>query len=204
VLALRNTSGQPLALTLLPLPANSRFQAALQETVPGEEFELTVICEPPIPVGSWRTSIRFQTNIPDQPTYTIRAYAQVPTRVEIIPHKIVIDQSTFRTTERKIRIVNHGDTPVELVAIATSDPRFEFVYKAPHPIDPKTQFITVKFPGEKYEPPSYGEVIEIRTNDPEWEVTQILVLPSMKRPPTPRPPDNPLILHPVEIANLGT
>ncbi len=204
VIKLRNTSGQPLAMKMLPLSAKSRFQASLQETVPGEEFELTVTCEPPIPVGTWSTALTFQTSIPDQPTYTIVAHARVPTRVEVIPGRIVIDQSSFRTKERKIRIVNHGDTPVELLAISTSDPRFEFEYTPPHAIDPKTQFITVKFPGEAYRPPPYGEVIEIRTNDPEWGVTRIPVLPSMKRLPTPRPPNNPLILHPAEIANLGT
>jgi hypothetical protein len=201
VIRLHNTSGQPLSLTLLPLPADARFKAELKEVVPNEEFDLTVWAEPPIPVGRWSTPIRFQTNIPTQPFYQVYAAAYVPPRIEVMPPELmVIDQDIYPQKERQITITNNGTTAVEIMAISTSEPRFGIGLLPPDPAKPQNQVINITLPGgESYRPPRYGELIEIKTNDGEVPLIRVSILPSLNAPPVPRPADQPLVMHPVTL-----
>ncbi len=204
VIKLQNTSGQPLSLTLMPVRAGSVFQAELKETVPGEEFELTVTAEPPIEVGRWATPIRFKTNVPQQPIYDLTAYLYVAPRVELIPPKIVIDQQLFLQRSRKITITNYGTTPVEVTAIATSEPQYKISLLPRDPEEPQKQVINIDLPmidGKPYTPPDYGELIEIKTNDAEFPVFRVPVQPRTGSQNAPRPPDKPLQLHPVQLSN---
>jgi hypothetical protein len=200
VIKLRNTSGRPLELALIPPPANARFQVELKETNPGEEFELTVSGEPPWPQGRWSMPIQFRTNVPEKRVYGFGASARVPPRVEVVPEKIVLNQKLNPTKMRRIKIINNGTTPVEVISIATSHPQYDVKLLPRDPSEPKEEVIEIRFPGgTAYEPPPYGELIEIRTNDPERELIQIYVLPRSKAPREPRPPEKPLELHPVPI-----
>lgn len=205
IIKMRNTSGQhPLSLTLQPLPPDSKYQVEFKEVVPGEEFELTVTAEPPIPEGRWRTQIWFKTNVPERPVYRLFASSYVPPRVEVIPPKIVINRKKYPAKERDIRIINNGETPVDVVSIATSEPRYVITLLSRDPAKPNEQRINVVFPGGKgYEPPAYGELIQIKTKGPEKPVFDMWVVPTLQGQRTPRPSDKPLELHPVDLSKGG-
>lgn len=204
VIKLRNTSGQPLSLDLQPIHGGSIFQVEFKETVPGEEFELTVTAEPPINVGRWATPIRFKTNVAEQPLYELTAYLYVAPRVELVPPRIVIDQQLFVQRSRKITLTNYGTTPVEVTAVSTSEPQYKITLVPRDPEKPQEQIVNIELPsinGELYTPPDYGEMIEIQTNDAEFPVFRVPILPRLSGRVPPRPPDKPMQLYPVQLNN---
>ena len=198
ILKLRRTNPEPLALTMQPLPANARFQVQFRETIPGDEYELTIIGEPPFAVGEWNMPIQFTTNIPKRPAYLLYVYAQVPPRLEAIPQKIVYEPKKYAGRERPIKILNHGTTPVQILTAATSEPRYQITRLPPNPAAPEEIGVNVSIPAEGYVVPPYGEMIELTTNDPELPVIRVPVLPTLG-PATPRPADRPLQLYPVPL-----
>ncbi|HVP13045.1 MAG TPA: DUF1573 domain-containing protein [Phycisphaerae bacterium] len=206
IIKLHNTSGRPLSLTMQPPPPTSLFKVDLKETKPGEEYELTVKVDPPIPVGQLYHILNLQTNVPEQPVYQLYMAAEVPRRVEVIPPtRMLIDQDAYPQSEREIRIINNGSTPVDVVAISTSEPRFDIKLLPRNPAKPQEQVIHIGLPGgTSYRPPAYGELIEVRTNDPEVPIAQIEVVASLTAPPTRRPPDKPLQMYPVELPKAGS
>ncbi|MBU0717792.1 MAG: DUF1573 domain-containing protein [Planctomycetes bacterium] len=203
VVKLRNTSGQPLTLSMIAPEPKPPFTAELVEKVAGEEFDLTIKATPPIPIGHTTASVILQTNVPERPRYILWISSYVAPRIEVSPpDKMLIDAERFPQKEREIRIANNGQTPVDVVGISTSEPRFGFTLQ---PRDPKLmnqQIIKIALPGgESYRPPPYGEVIEITTNDAEVPLIRITVVPTMN--PTPRPPDKPLVMHEVPLTPGG-
>jgi len=202
VIKLRNTSGQPLSLSIVPPEPQPPFSAELVEKIPGEEYEVTVRATPPIPVGHASAPLAFQTNVAERPKYQLWISTYVPPRIEVTPpEKMLIDPDNYPQKEREIRIVNNGTTPVDVVGVSTSEPRFGITLKPRDPAQPNQQVIKVALPGgESYRPPKYGEVIEIATNDQEIPVIRITVVPFLT--PTLRPADKPLEMHPVPL-NVG-
>jgi hypothetical protein len=201
VIKLNNTSGRPLTLTMQPVSPGVPFQIELQQPAPDQEYQLVVKMDPPIRVGQWYTVVNLQTNIPEQPVYQVYVAAEVPPRVEIVPPgKIVIDQDMYPQKERRITISNHGTTPVNVLAISTSEPRYGIQLLPRDPAKPEDQVINIALPGgSSYRPPPYGEMIEIKTNDAEVPLIQMQILPSLSTPVAPRPADKPLQMYPVAV-----
>jgi hypothetical protein len=204
VIRLHNTSGRPLSLTMPP-GSGAPFQVELKQLAADKEYELVVKMDPPIRVGQWYSIVNLQTNIPEQPVYPVYVAAEVPPRVEIVPPgKIVIDQDLYPQKERQIRISNHGSTPVDIIAISTSEPRYDIKLLPRDPAKPEDQVINIGLPGgSNYRPPAYGEAIEIKTNDREVPLIHIQILPSLTAPIAPRPPDKPLQMYPVKLPGAG-
>lgn len=198
VIRLRNPNEQPLTLQLQPAPPNPQFRVEFKEITPGQEFELTIFGEPPFPLGSSSMPIQFKTNIPEHPWYTLTAWARVPPRVEIIPKVIIYGQKKASTKARTIRITHNGETPIKVLAISTSEPRYIIRLRPFDPASPGETVIDVTIPGDGYEVPPQGELIEIRTNDPEFGVIQIPVN-SAESPPMARPSDTSPRMYPVQL-----
>ncbi len=190
---------QPLELTLQSPTDLGRFQLEFTETVPGMEYQLTVRGRPPFPIGQTAVPVSFRTNIPQRPQFVLSLYAFVPPRIQVIPEKIVYDPEKYAGRERPIRIINNGTTPVEVTAIACSEPRYVIALQPRDPAKPQEETIKVTLPDGGYVVPPYGEVIVINTNDPEKAVINIYVLPDLNAQPTPRPPDRPLQMHTIPL-----
>ena len=181
-------------------PPNSRFAASLKEVEPGQIFELTIDGTPPFPPGYSNASVVFKTNIPDQPNYGVALSAYVAPRIEIIPKKIVADNTSKNIKNRTIRITNNGTTPLKVTSVSVSDPNYKVRLKPPDTAQPKeTIVIGVVLPEGDYRPPPWGEVIRIATTDAEKPLIELNVLPHLRRPPTKRPLDVPLKFHPGEM-----
>lgn len=200
VIRLHNTSGAPLELTMVPMRTGSQFLVEFKEIEPGQEFELTVRGVSPFRVGYNTAQIVFQTNVPDRPVLKVQAYAHVPPRIEVVPQKIVINRDNPQNRPRSIRIKNHGTTPIRITSLAASDPRYKLELISPDPDNPSGHRVNVYFPGTTYRPPTYAEVIRIGTDDPEMPLIELRVLPFIRKPATPRPPDKPLELYPTPLS----
>ncbi|MCB9852881.1 MAG: DUF1573 domain-containing protein [Phycisphaerales bacterium] len=195
VLRLQNTSGHsPLQLRMLPM-MGGRYEATLREITPGETFELTLVGSPPWVTGYNNGLIRFETNVPERPTWSIPIYARLPERIEISPPKIVANMTNAPSKTRTITIKNHGDTPVKVTSIACSTKDYQVTLLPPDPASPNNSVIEVVLPSGNYLPPAYGEVIRIETTDAEKALVEVMVLPGFG-PATPRPADMPLEFFP--------
>ncbi len=197
----RSNVDYPLQLDMRPLSANSFFQINWEEVVPGKEWRYTALAEAPHPEGrSGSTLMIFDTNSPDVPRYEIYASCYVLPRVDIIPRKMVLQKVEPVNKTRDIRIVNNGKTPFELVSIMTSEPRLNPSLLPIDPAKPNEYKIRCTIPAG-YEPPPYGEVVEIKTTDYEKGVIQVLVLSRASYPRTPpRPADQPLNMVPGDMS----
>jgi hypothetical protein len=210
---MRNNTGKPLMLDLQPFGANSYFDVKFREIIPNEEWEFSAASTSlPIPEGANSTMLNFKTNVPDVPWYTIYASCYVPPRIQVAPPNIVVNPPKPSTHDWPIRIINNGDTPLAVTGISSSVPNFKITYAPPGPPAPgmapafaqqahKTHTITVQTP-PNYTAPPYGELIEIRTTDPEKSLIQVRVLPTFNANTPPRPADKPLQLMPVTLAGI--
>jgi len=200
VVRLRNTSGSPLTLEMVPpRVAGAQFKFDFRVVEPGEVFDVTIDGEPPFPIGRHGTTLRFKTNVAERPYYSLPVVATVPERIEVVPSKIVVDERSSKTKRRHIRIINNGKTPIKVTGLAVSDPAYKVTILGPNPKRPKEIRIQVLLPDGDYRPPPYGEVVRIETSDPEKPVIERMVLPHLRDPATPRPADKPLEMHAVEM-----
>lgn len=197
VIRMINTSGTPLELKLLGINQESqRFRAELKETKPKEEYELTVVGEPPFTEGYNSGTIMFQTNIQENPSFNVGAYAYVPPRVEVVPPKIIVDPKYPIQPIRALRITNNGQKHFEITSLSCSNPDFRITLMPLSSATPKTRDIEVRLPLGQYRPPAYGDIIRVETTDTEKPVIDVYVLPQLRVEPTPRPKDLPLVFHP--------
>jgi len=199
VISIRNTSGvSPLKLDLQDI-SGDKFVGQLEVKRPGELWEFFIFSQPPYNVGYNFTQFIFKTNIPEQPTWTIKASLELPPRVKIIPNRIVADANTYKNKQREIKIMNNGDTPIDVTSVACSDPNYKVTYLGPDPKNSKMLVVEVLLPPGEYRPPSYGEVVRIETTDAEKNLIEIMVLPELRRGATPRPADKPLEFYPGKL-----
>ncbi len=178
---IRSNVDYPLTLRLRPIPADSFFAIAFEETVFGREWKLTAAAEPPIPEGSQNTVLYFDTNSPDVRVYELSANCYRRARVQVVPHKIVINRVDPKPSKRNILIINNGPTPVEIVSIMTSDPQLNPTLMPKQAGNRHT--IEVTLPAG-YQPPLDGELIEIATTDWEKSLIRIWVQRSLQDPPS--------------------
>ncbi|MFQ5423671.1 MAG: DUF1573 domain-containing protein [Phycisphaerae bacterium] len=191
---IRSNVDYPLTLQLQPFPQTTFFEINFETVVPGKEWRYTASASAPLPEGANSTLLRFKTNSPDVPYYELYASCYVPPRVQVLPTKVVVTKAKQTEDRRIVRIINNGKTPFEIVSIMTSDPQLKPALLAPEPAKPEAQRIEVVLP-PGYQPPIYGEVIQVKTTDAERSVIDIRVQRTFARPP-PRPSDKPLKLVP--------
>ncbi|GMU35172.1 MAG: DUF1573 domain-containing protein [Planctomycetia bacterium] len=201
VIKMTNTSGSPLELKLLGVNQGSeRFRAELKETKPKEEYELTVIGEPPFVEGYNSGTIMFGTNISDNPAFNVGAYAYVPARIEVVPPKMIVDPKYPIQPIRALRITNNGSEHFEITSVSCSNPGFRIKLLPLNASNPKTREIEVRLPLGQYRPPEYGDIVRVETNDAEKPLIDVYVLPRLNMEPAPRPADLPLVFTPGTIS----
>ncbi len=200
VVRMRNTTGEPLTLELMPpRGVGPQFTFDLRVVEPGEVFDVTIDGKPPFPTGRTGTTLMFKTNVRERPFYRLPVLATVPPRIEVIPHKIVADERSWQIKRRRIRIHNNGSTPIKVTGLAVSDPAYKVKLLDRDPKQPTQIQVEVLLPDGDYRPPPYGEVVRVETNDAEKPVIELMVLPDLRKPATPRPADKPLTMHPVKL-----
>jgi hypothetical protein len=184
---LRNTSGRQLAVRFGGIrPDNSRFHAEFQETVPNEEYQLIVYGDPPWQPGQNVATAVIETNVPGRPFYNVGLYAYVPGRIEVQPSRVAVDPAYPYVRDRRIVVTDYGAG----TRVAVTDPKYTAQFMSAG--EPRQRIVKITLPEEPYAPPPYGELIRLETTDAEKKIIDVYVLPSLDRPPIPRPEDKPL------------
>ena len=171
VVRLTNNMPEPFKLSLAPQPTTSKFNFELVETEPGQAYELRVTTKPPYPTGFVRATATINTNFENHKTITVSAFARVPERIDVQPTSITLIKPAAGSAAaaralppRLIRVRNHGDAPVRVLAAVVDDPALVVTVeekKAGEEYD-----IRIQFPAG-YAPPDAGRTLTIQTDDPE-------------------------------------
>ena len=104
-----------LQLTLRPRPED-RFEATLEETLPGREFDLVIRVAPPFAPGYQRCVIEIDTNQASPKTLAVRVHLLVPERIDAVPKKVLVDPQAVAGTSRRVQVKNWGERDVRLTA----------------------------------------------------------------------------------------
>lgn len=197
VLRIRNTSGQPLDIELLPMfPEKTNFKAELKTTKPHEEYELTIIGEPPFQGGLNKAVISCKTNVKEMKAFTIPLYATVPQRIEVLPTKIVVDPGMPVVLERRIAITHDGSRPFKITGLESTEQSFDLRLLPQNPAKPNQWIATLRLPDANYRPPPFGEVVRFHTTDDERPIIDVYVMPSLYMEPGERPKNFPMVFQP--------
>lgn len=208
-----NNTGAPLTLSLQPIPPNAFFKIDFKEVVPNQQWEYTASREAPIPEGSNYTQLTFMTNLPEVPVYNVPISCMVNPRIQVLPPSLWVNPVKDEATERDIRIINNGKTPMNVTSVSTTRPDFNITLTPPGPAPAGlhhvfaaksyvTHTIKLTLP-PKYQPPPWGDLIQVKTDDALMPVIDIYVVsnylsPGMK-PAVVRPPEQPLTLTPIKM-----
>jgi len=207
-----NNTGSPLTLNLQPIPPNSFFKVDFREVIPNQQWEFTASREAPIPEGNNYTQLTFMTNVPEVPVYNVPISCMVNPRIQVLPPSLWVSQVKDEATPRDIRIINNGKTPVNVLSVECSRPDFNVSLTPPGPAPAGmhaifaaksyvTHTINLTLP-PKYQPPPWGELIQVKTDDALMPVIDIYVVPTYLNPgskPPVRPPDQPLVMTPIKM-----
>lgn len=197
ILRIRNTSGQPLHLSLLPMfPEKSRFSAALKATIEGEEYELTIDGHPPFDEGRTEAMISLQTNLRDLERFSIPVSVEVVGRIEVRPNLIVVNPNRAAVLERRITIRHDGSQPFVITGLFASDASFDLRLLPQDPAKPNEWRALLKLPGPQWVPPPWGEIIRFETTDAQRPTIDIPVVVDRDIPLSPRPDSVPLAWQP--------
>ncbi|MBN1491583.1 MAG: DUF1573 domain-containing protein, partial [Phycisphaerae bacterium] len=180
VIRITNNMDAPLKLTFGGLPANAQFAFELQETTPGKQYELRVATVPPYTPGELQALIGLRTNLAEEPAISIRAYARVPDRVDVVPTMILVPKTEAEDKGHTtlMRLTNYGTPPVKLVEVVTPNPAITSTIIENEAN--KQYTVRVEFPAG-YVPPETGAAITLRTDDAEKSTFEIPLKPGATR-----------------------
>lgn len=197
ILRIRNTSGQPLHLSLLPMfPEKTRFSASLKTTIEGEEYELTIEGQPPFAEGRTEALISLQTNLRDFEQFSIPVSVEVVGRIEVRPPLIVVNPNMASVLERRIVIRHDGTKPFVITGLFASEASFDLRMLPQDPTKPNEWRALLKLPGPQWIPPPWGEIIRFETTDAERPTIDIPIVVDRDIAPSPRPDSAPLAWQP--------
>lgn len=197
ILRIRNTSGQPLHLSMLPIfPEKSQFSASLKATIEGEEYELTIDGQPPFDEGRTEALISLQTNLRDFERFSIPVSVEVVGRIEVRPNLIVVNPNRASVLERRITIRHDGSQPFVITGLFASDANFDLRLLPQDPTKPNEWRALLKLPGPQWVPPPWGEIIRFETTDAQRPTIDIPVVVDRDIALSPRPDSAPLAWQP--------
>lgn len=178
-LVLKNTSGRPLKLELLPLASTSPFKVALEESKPGQEFVVVVTAAGPFKEGNTKEAVKFKTDVPESPTFTLELNAFRHPRIHLNPPYMAVDGNQRQPQSRKLWITNNGDKPFEITRIEATHPRLlpKLVKR-----DGNRWEYEVMMPAF-YRPRTSGEAMTLHTTDAEQPTIVVRVVPYGRPPP---------------------
>lgn len=166
IVNLINNTDNPLKLTL-DQPADSKFKAELVEKTPGKQFDLRISAVPPFAPGNLRTTVTLKTNIPEQNEVTVDVNGIVPSRLEVQPSVVLVNQPRGEETtgvSRVVRFTNYGKNPVKVLEASVDDPAVT-VNVSERKVG-ESYTVQVQMPAG-YQPPATGKSITLKTDDTE-------------------------------------
>ncbi len=184
-LLLTNNTDKPVDLSLVS-ERTGVFHLELEETRPGENWELKVRTAPPYQERYNRGEIRLKTDIADQPVVEIPASVYALPKVEVAPSTVIIPKAMPRARKQPIRVTFNTDEPYKVLSASMDNADINVIV---HETRPNAYTITLDLP-PNYLPPAEGGELVVKTNYPEQETLKIDVAQrrteATRRPPVQR------------------
>jgi peroxiredoxin len=139
-----------------------KFQAALTKGKAPNEYQLTVEGLPPFVQGANSAKYTIKTGVPQQPTLEIPVSAYVPARLEIRPAQLIIPRPSEKPSRRTVIVTNNGDTPVEVLSVAVSNP--EITATVQEQKKGQNYRVAINLPAN-YLPPPKGDKLTLKLLD---------------------------------------
>lgn len=109
-----NNTEAPLKIKSVKIN-NDNFSTDLKEIKPGKEYELTVQTVPPLKSGYNYANVEIETDNPESPALTIRAFANVVPIVQASPSQLIFPASVAgKPVKRYVTVFNHQEEPIEV------------------------------------------------------------------------------------------
>lgn len=156
---------------------NPIFNAELNETVPGREFELVVSTIPPSSEGTQTARITMKTSNDRMPELMVQAVATLLPSIQVAPTEIILPTTILTAPEtRYVVVLNHRGYDLKLSGLKTSADGVELIVR---PSSERKQItISVVFP-RGFQVGSGAKLsVRGRTNHPELPEFEVPIVTS--------------------------
>lgn len=111
----------PLEIKNLRVEGGDRFKVALKPIKKGKSYEIQVTTVPPLVYGSNRSTVRFETNIPEAKSHYFAASAYVMAPVQVVPNRIMMPNGVLAKEMKKyVTVLTYEDKPLEVSDVKVS------------------------------------------------------------------------------------
>lgn len=176
---IRRGDAGPLRPEIVPNPTH-KFESALREIVPGEEYELTVRIEPPWPPGGVRGQLVLKTGVPEQPQAPLTVMGIVRPVGRAMPASLRAGPGFPARGPQPVRIVWQAGQTGRITGASASDPAIAVRIEG----EGATQRVDVELPTDYAPAQVVGQKVVITTDHAELPTIEvpILVLPARPIP----------------------
>lgn len=163
-----------------PKSDNPVFAPVLKETIPGQEFELTVTTVPPLANGTQNARITMRTSNPKMPEVSIQAVATLLPPVQVAPTEILLPAATLSAPEKRyLVLLNHRGADLKVSDLTTDAPGVTFtVTETP---DRKQLTVLLTFPAGFQADAPGQRFVRGKTNHPYLPTFAVPIVPSSNR-----------------------
>jgi hypothetical protein len=119
-LTLRNSSGEPVTLTLKP--QEGPFDVALEEIKPGFEYKLTATTRPPLRNGSNMLDVTLETSHERMRTMHVQLNAFVQPRVQLNRTSLAVSSAVVKPFKQRVRVQYKLDRPLNVTGFEATHP----------------------------------------------------------------------------------
>lgn len=181
-ITLTNNTETPLTVSINKSESLGCFSADIQETNPGQTFEITVTAQPPYKDGINRATLKIETNNDKQKTLEVICMATLPQRLEIRPDRIQLAPQSKSPTTRRVTLTNNGQELITVKSAKATDDKITVETKE---IEAGKRYeFAVQVPAD-YEPPTPDTAVVVTTDDAKSPELRIPIRSITRRPPAP-------------------
>ncbi len=180
VIHITNKTGKPV--TLSPPEVNNKlFSAELKAVKDGDQFDLTISANGPVPSGPTPCAVTIKTSLADLPVLTVNAVAFAPSpAVVVTPPKITLGPAA--NSGASMRNILVASTVPQQLQLSDASVNAEGVTVSIKPLQPGRQYyVTLNFPAD-FKVPSGGMELKIHSNFAQFPIIHV---PIEQIPPPP-------------------
>jgi thiol-disulfide isomerase/thioredoxin len=184
---LTNNTNNPIKLSVKPGIDLQCFDARIEETMPGKQFDLIVTAKPPYRTGINRVVVPVETSLPEQSELQVTVMATLPERIELRPPRIQLSGRLRNESVRKIWFTNNDEAPINVVSADATDERVKVEMV---PVEPGRKYrFDVTLP-EGYNNPETNAAVVVKTDDAKNSEVRIPIIDrrAKRKRPEPRRP----------------
>ncbi len=169
---------------------SDQIKAELREIEAGQKYELDVHAAPPWPRNMVRGNIALDTGVAESPRENIVVFGMVAPRLAARPNRFTVPATVSADLTLRTQLVWSDDRPGKALSATVNNQELQArIEDGPE----GQQYVTLQVPKGFQAPTGVGNVVSVRTDDPEMPVLQISVfgmqqiaMPAGNAPRTPQ------------------